>query len=171
VARCSVTRADGEACRASAMHGSDRCAGHLALGATKTKLTAELTDQIAAVIGAGNHIEVACRAVSLPRRTFNDWMARGESSAPRDQLYRRFRDRIGEARARGEVRLVSEVSKAARENWAAAAWMLERAYPERWARVSQRAQVQQPEAAPEPRPADPFDEVDELASRRRGHTG
>jgi hypothetical protein len=166
VASCSATRADGEACRASAMHGSDRCAGHLSLGATKTKLTAEVADQLAAVIAAGNHIEVACRAVSLPRRTFNDWMARGESDQPRDQLYRRFRERIQEARARGEVRLVSEVSRAARENWAAAAWILERAYPERWARVSQRAQAQPPEPAPEP--ADPFEEVDELAARRTG---
>jgi hypothetical protein len=161
---CSATTAAGEPCRSRPMHGSDRCAAHLGRNGAKTTLTAELADQLAAMLASGNYIEVAVRAVSLPRRTFNDWLKRGESDAPRDQLYRRFRERMQEARARGEVRLVAEVSRAARENWQASAWMLERLYPERWARVSQR-----PEPAPKPepeRPADPFDEVDELAQRR-----
>jgi hypothetical protein len=61
--------------------------------------------------------------------------------------------------ALSEPRLVVYIAKAAQTNWRAAAWLLERRYPQRWAYGSQ------PEVAPDP--ADPFVEVDELAARRR----
>lgn len=162
--RCSRRNVDGQPCRAHAMKGSDRCAAHLSINGTKEKLTPELTDRLVAVLRTGNYIEVACRAVGLPPRTFRDWMARGASGDRRDLIYRGFRERVEEARALGEVALVREVQQAARENWQAAAWMLERSYPERWARLSQRPQAEDP--APAEKPADPFDEVDELAQRR-----
>jgi hypothetical protein len=59
-----------------------------------------------------------------------------------------------------EVGLVEYVARGAETNWRAAAWLLERRYPERWG----------PGAKPEsavPRERDPFAEIDELAVRRR----
>jgi hypothetical protein len=63
-----------------------------------------------------------------------------------------------------ERRLVALVAAGAKSNWRAAAFLLERRYPERW------APVRRPQAEPEP-PAvdehDPFSEVDQLAAKRR----
>ena len=68
------------------------------------------------------------------------------------------------ARVIAEPRLVALVAAGAKTNWRAAAFLLERHYPERW------APVRRPQAEPEP-PAvaddDPFAEVDQLAAKRR----
>jgi hypothetical protein len=68
------------------------------------------------------------------------------------------------ARVLAEERLIAQVAAGAKTNWRAAAWILERRYPERW------APVRRPQAEPE-LPAvdgdDPFAEVDMLAAKRR----
>jgi hypothetical protein len=67
--------------------------------------------------------------------------------------------------ATDETRLLAQVAAAAaRGQWRAAAWILERRYPERWSAPART----KPEPEPEPvAPDDPFTEVDELAKRRR----
>ena len=61
-----------------------------------------------------------------------------------------------------EASLVFNVSQAAEKNWRAAVWLLERRYPERWARGGGPGPVP-------PARDDPFAEVDDLAARRRNH--
>lgn len=76
-----------------------------------------------------------------------------------EPLYVAFRERIDQARAVGEAALARE----ARTDWRAAAFLLERTAPERWARISHRT-------GEEPPAVDPFEEFakpDELAARRR----
>jgi hypothetical protein len=85
---------------------------------------------------------------------------------PADEPYRSFRQSVEQARADAETRNIAIVATAAATNWQAAAWLLERTYPDRWARISQRnlaGAVNEPPA----RPDDPFAEVDELAAARR----
>ena len=61
-----------------------------------------------------------------------------------------------------EPGLVVAIAKAAqRGNWHAAAWLLERRWPERWGRPTERAGRWPPPTQ------DEFAEVDELAARRR----
>jgi hypothetical protein len=151
------------------MHGTDRCAAHLGKVGRKTHLDPDVTGKLVAILRAGNYIGVACRAVNVPERTYRDWMTRGRRRAPGDEAYAAFVEDIDRARATGEVANVAAIANAARESWQAAAWLLERQYPERWGRVSVRVRddVPAPEPIPEPA-ADPFAEVDELAQRRRG---
>jgi hypothetical protein len=59
------------------------------------------------------------------------------------------------------VSLVATMQRQARTSWRAAAWMLERRWPERWGRDRALA----PEGDDEP---DPLDALDDVAARRRG---
>jgi hypothetical protein len=169
--QCSATTQAGKQCRKRAVIGSDKCAFHLGkrIG-VESPLNEELIDRLTAVIRAGSYIYVACAAVGISRRTYTKWMQRGLSDKPGDVLFRLLRTKVEVAQAEGEVRRVATIAAAANENWQAAAWLLERQYPERWARMSQREQPPgQPSA--EPQPDDPFSEVDELAEARRRRRG
>jgi hypothetical protein len=71
---------------------------------------------------------------------------------------------LPERLARAEPGLVATLIAAAqRGEWRPAAWLLERAWPERWGHPSQRAT----NGSRGPDPDDPFAEVDELARRRQ----
>jgi hypothetical protein len=67
-------------------------------------------------------------------------------------------------RATDETRLTGLVAaEAGRGNWRAAAWILERRYPDRWAPIRRRPDG---ELEPVAVDGDPFSEVDELRRRR-----
>ena len=71
-------------------------------------------------------------------------------------------------RALDEPRLVAYIATQARSQWRAAAWLLERRYPERWGPARR---VDEDELAPVLDPDDPFHEIDQLAARRRERLG
>jgi hypothetical protein len=174
--RCEATTTKGEPCRKSAMKGATLCAFHIQRVGRKSLLTPELIERLEQMLKAGNYIGVACRAVGIGEQTFRDWLRRGRTSdAPGDELYRELVERAELATAEGEVRNVAQIAAAARENWQAAAWMLERSYPERWGKVSTKLRLptlppeEDPDRKPQERPHDPFAEVDELAARRARH--
>jgi hypothetical protein len=122
-----------------------------------------------ALLSAGNYVGVASGAVGISQRTFHPWMMRGRSEARQDAPYRELRERVERARAEGEAVNVAIIGREARGgNWQAAAWMLERQWPERWARPSHREQYIDRLADVRVRPeVDPFSELDELAAARR----
>jgi hypothetical protein len=131
------------------------------------RLTAEVQERLIALLRAGNYVQQACEAAGVSRRTFYDWWQRGDPAGKESHRapLRRFRRDCEQATAEAEARQVAVVAGAARQSWQAAAWWLERRYPERWARASQREKDGvEPELAAG---SDPFAEVDELARRRR----
>ena len=67
----------------------------------------------------------------------------------------------------GEAVLVGVIAQEAQaRTWQAAVWLLERQFPDRWARASQRELVD-PEQELKDAEFDPFREFDELAEARR----
>lgn len=170
--RCSATTARGEPCRQWAVHGGDKCVAHLGRVGRTTKLSDELVEELVQLLNAGNYIGVACAAVGLSRRTFQVWMERGANES--EGALHAFRTKIEQSLARGEARNVAQIANAARANWQAAAWLLERQHPERWGRTSVRLRDEQLSdadlEAALTAPDDPFKEVDELAERRRSRT-
>jgi transposase len=165
---CTGTTQEGRPCRKPALHGSEFCAIHGPGGAPvgrPTLLTEAISARIVAVMRAGGYPDVAAQVAGVSRKTFGIWLKRGEPTGtdPDDAPFRRLREAVEAAQAEGEARNVAIIARAAMENWQAAAWLLERQHPERWARISQRP-VEEPAA---PGPSDPFAEVDELAARRR----
>jgi len=139
------------------MAGTDLCVSHLGRTGRKTKLTLELTEQLVSMLRAGVPAATACARLSVSKSAYHEWLAAD------DPLHARFAERVREAQATGEALLVTRIAAASTENWQAAAWLLERTVPERYARLSQRALAPEQE-----KPDDPFAEfvTDELAERR-----
>ena len=89
--------------------------------------------------------------------------------AREEEQFREFRRQVERARAQGEIALGMTIAAAGRQDPMWAAWLLERQFPERWARPSQRTLVEpreDEESSVEPED-DPLREVIELADERK----
>jgi transposase len=114
----------------------------------KTKLTPEVQDRIVAALRAGNYQETAAAYAGISAKTFYEWLNRGESEEPKEEAFRNFREAVEKAKADAEVRDIALIDKAAHDgSWQAAAWKLERKFPNRWGRVT-RTEISGPEGKP-----------------------
>jgi transposase len=112
-----------------------------------TKLTPQVQARIVQAIVGGNDITVAAAYAGIGKTTFYEWLERGRKEAARlaassrakpkdsETPFAEFADAIQKAQADAETRNVALIAKAAQDGtWTAAAWWLERKYPERWGR-------------------------------------
>lgn len=116
-----------------------------------SKLTPKIQEEILRVIKSGNYIETACAYVGINKSTFYEWLKRGAREKDRveknprakvrksEKPYVDFSNAVEKALAQAEIRDVAIIGKAAEENWQAAAWRLERKFPERWGRKEKYA--------------------------------
>jgi hypothetical protein len=105
--------------------------------ARPTKLTKATQERICAALREGNYFSTACEAAGVGESTAREWVARGEgrSERPAGPPFAAFAAAVKKARAEAEAHALRQVRDAAAEGtWQAAAWYLERAHPERWAR-------------------------------------
>jgi len=99
-----------------------------------TKLTPELQRKITDAIRAGNYMETAAAYAGIHKDTLYAWLKRGARDKSPKSPYRQFSDAVEKALAEAEVRDVALIAKAAEKEWQAAAWRLERKFPDRWGR-------------------------------------
>ena len=165
---CTGTTRTGKPCRQRAMADDELCSVHAGLARKEVgrpyKLKPETHQRFVALLRASNAFETCARAVGVTPRVAKSWYQRGGESDAREP-FKSFRVDCDRAEAEAESRAVAIIANAARDSWQAAAWLLERQHPERWARVSQRKEAEQLKEPEQPH--DPFSEVDELAARRR----
>ena len=114
-----------------------------------SKLTPEISKKICEAIQAGNYIETAAAYAGINKTTLYDWLKRGAREMERvnasktakvkksEAPYVDFSNAIEKAFAQSEVRDVTIIGQAAKKNWQAAAWRLERRFPTRWGRKDQ----------------------------------
>lgn len=100
-------------------------------GKAKTKLTPELQEKILLHLRVGAYVETAAACAGIHKDTFYEWMKKGARGiAP----YAAFADAVHRAIAESESRDLATVLKASTKFWQAAAWRLERRFPEKYGR-------------------------------------
>ncbi len=97
-----------------------------------TKLTPAVQALVVSAIQGGNTRDVAASYAGIRRATLFEWLARGR--AAQTGLFRDFADAIEKAEADAVVTSVGLIRRAAQTSWQAAAWWLERRYPDEWGR-------------------------------------
>lgn len=111
------------------------------------KLTPELQQKIVDAIRMGAYIETASAYAGINKSTLYDWMKRGARA--KSGKYKEFSDAIEKALAESEMRDLAVIAKASQENWQAAAWRLERKFPDRWGRRKAKSEIEKIEAETE----------------------
>jgi hypothetical protein len=101
----------------------------------KSKLTEEIEKRTCNNNKLGLKYEQAALAAGTTERTLYNWKQRGEKA--KSGKYFQFVQSLKKAGAEGEGVLLTRIQQEAKEGtWQAAAWILERRHPERWARTT-----------------------------------
>jgi len=109
-----------------------------------SQLTPELKEKFLSAIVAGSHYEPACAYVGICYGTFRMWMQRGQGTHKNrkpSQEYVDFVEAVQGAEAKGELSAIASIRGASKDDWRAAAWMLERRHSDRWA-STQKVKIQ-----------------------------
>lgn len=96
---------------------------------TEPKFTQALSDKFVEIVRRGNFRETACAQVGVDPSTMRKWL---RMAAAGDKRFARFVKALDAAEAEAEDVMVAAIRLAAREDWRAAAWYLERRGPKRW---------------------------------------
>jgi hypothetical protein len=90
----------------------------------KSKYTDEKAQELIKLFVGGATIKDACAYVGISDDTLTRWCKRDAD----------FAASVNKARATGKIECIALVRQAARSNWQAAAWFLERSDPTQWGR-------------------------------------
>lgn len=97
-----------------------------------TKLTPELSREICDYVRMGNYVETAAAIAGISKDSIYRWLKKGANA--KSGIFREFSDAVKKAQAEAEARDVGLIGRAAKDQWQAAAWRLERKFPDRWGR-------------------------------------
>ncbi len=93
-----------------------------------SKLTPQTMALILAAIKCGASNKIACAAADIRPETLCAWKRRAEERP--DSEYAQFAQQLTRARDEGRVSRLAIIHKAAKMDWRAAAWLLERDMPD-----------------------------------------
>lgn len=110
--------------------------------ARRPKLTEKAIEDICTGIRLLATYDLACKYAGVGYSTFRDWMAQARNGKP--GLPQKLAESVAKAEGDAAIKCLLIIQKAAPITWQAAAWLLERRYPEIYARRT----------APENAPAD-----------------
>lgn len=95
-----------------------------------SKLTPRIVAAVLQNIANGGYVETACIAAGIVKQTYYNWLTRAEEDE--ESVYAEFVQLLEKARAQAEMDCIRIIKSAAPDSWQAAAWLLERSYPERY---------------------------------------
>jgi hypothetical protein len=116
-------------------------------------LTSEVQEVICKAIEAGATLEIAAQAAGIGARTLDEWIHYGraelQENPDAEGQCADFVRAVTVASAKCEIDCLAMIQDAAPKNWPAAAWLLERRIPQRYAKVD-RLRVSGDETNKEP---------------------
>jgi hypothetical protein len=146
--RCGRPTHTGKPCTQYVAKGMTTCKRHVPDPPhPASKLTPEMHVGICEALASGVYRQDAARYNGIGTTTFYRWMEVGEAdheagvNSPQALLW----EGVIQAEAKAKLRLSALISGAAVDDWKAAAWMLERKYPEEYGR---RDRTEIPQAPP-----------------------
>lgn len=107
-------------------------------------ITPEMVEAICGFLRDGLHRQVAAEAAGVSSATLRRWLTIGKKSishsrrTAKEALHRELYRGVRKAEGQAESVWVLRVAKASEADWKAAAWLLARKMPERWAEQSRR---------------------------------
>jgi len=98
----------------------------------ETKLNKEMIDEITGFIELGFTIKDTCEAVGIEQSTFFNWKNQGKRDRENGikSEFLEFLESIKKGKHKIKQLMLSKIVQAANENWSAAAWWVERNFPE-----------------------------------------
>ncbi len=99
------------------------------------KLTPDLAARILALVRAGHAPQGAARASGVGVTTWKGWLRAGRAGT--DPEYARLVEDLEDAQEQSKAVLLSRLLQAAKDDWRASAWLLERRWPEEFGRRDQ----------------------------------
>lgn len=100
-------------------------------GGRPTKFTPEVRARIIDALADGNYIETACALADVTYRCFREWVKQGQAEGEGE--FFQFSQDVTRAMADAEAKSIAMVRTHSADDWRAAAWILERRHPDRWA--------------------------------------
>ncbi|HXM86142.1 MAG TPA: hypothetical protein VN889_00775 [Solirubrobacteraceae bacterium] len=124
------------------MRDRDFCFQHSPSGGTgrPTKFTPEVAAKIIQAAQAGVYPAVAAAFAGVSTSTLDGWLheAAADIDAGRETPLSVFSEEIVRIVAQTEVAALARIRAAMAEDWRAAAWFIERRFPERWSKRDTR---------------------------------
>lgn len=110
-----------------------------------SKLTQAVKTTVIDALESGLGPSQAAQLAGISSGTLSEWVRRGEGrdDRPASLEFAKFAKDVTRAIAASESALISRIHAATEKDWRAAAWLLERRWPDRWAnthRIEMRLQ-------------------------------
>ena len=111
-----------------------------------TDLTPEVIEDVRRLLPTVMYLETVADYIGVTRQAIRGWLKRGAKEIKRvrrkpgrrilvaEALYVEFFHAVKKALAAGEIGDAGTIKKASADQWQAAAWRLERRFPDRWGR-------------------------------------
>ena len=115
--------------------------------ARSPKISKDLVDEILTYKENGLSDKDICDMVGIAQQTFYRWLKDAETGLDTDnptrpaadlELKQELSDGLKRAKAAFKAYHIQNITKAARKNWQASAWMLERMFPKEFSRIDRQ---------------------------------
>jgi len=103
----------------------------------ETVLNDELIKNICDRVAIGAPIKYAAESVGVTEASVYNWINKAKQGV--GDIYVKFFEEFTRAKAKGAVSLLTDIKLASKEDWRAAAWLLQVRYPEDFSKVDKVA--------------------------------
>lgn len=107
--------------------------------ARPAKLTPEVRESIVQAIEAGATYDLACKFAGISYQTFRNWIIAAEEG--KNGAIGEFYAAVNDAEGRAALKWLQTIDRHSDVDWRAAAWKLERRYPNEFGKTVQEQQI------------------------------